>query len=258
MDPLYALSGLVVGFCIGLTGVGGGALMTPLLVLGFGLPTLVAVGTDLVYAALTKASGVFFHTLEKTIHWPLVLRLAAGSLPATLTTLWWLDVEGHNTQREELITIALGVALVITSLTLLFKERLQQGLRDLPGGWSHWLLQHRDNLLIPFGALLGVLVTLSSVGAGALTAAVLFLLYPRLPAVGVVGTDLAHAVPLAAIAGFGHWQMGSVDLSLLVSLLLGSLPGTALGSQVGFLIPEHLLRKGLAGLLLIIGLKFAF
>lgn len=184
--------------------------------------------------------------------------LALGSLPATLITVILLDQLQPSGDHERLITIALGVTLIFTSLVLLLKERIARGLKTSQSQTATWIRLHRTRLLILLGALLGVLVTLSSVGAGALTAAILFLLYPRIPAIAIVGTDLAHAVPLAALAGVGHLQLGNVDLILLGSLLLGSIPGTALGSQLGIHLPEQLLRRGLAGLLFLTGLKFAF
>lgn len=258
MDPLFTLAGLVVGLCIGLTGVGGGALMTPILIMGFGVPPLVAVGTDLLYAAFTKASGVWFHSRQKNVRWDLAGRLAMGSVPTSLATAWLLGRFEQSAALEQVISVALGVTLVMTSLVLLFRERLHRGALK-PGGRLHsWCRLHRMGLLTALGALLGVLVTLSSVGAGALTAALLFLLFPRMPTLTVVGTDLVHAVPLTLIAGLGHLQLGSVDFTLLGALLLGSIPGTALGSYLGQRVPETFLRRGLASLLLVTGLKFAF
>lgn len=258
MDPLFTLAGFVVGICVGLTGVGGGALMTPILVMGFGIPTALAVGTDLVYAALTKASGVWFHSRKGHIQWRLVGYLALGSLPATLITVVLLDSLQPSGQHERVITTALGVTLIMTSLVLLLKERIAKSMASGNSRIAAWIRRHRTRLLVTLGAVLGVLVTLSSVGAGALTAAILFLLYPRMPAIAVVGTDLAHAVPLATVAGLGHLQLGNVDFTLLGSLLLGSIPGTALGSQLGIHLPETMLRRGLAGILFFTGLKFAF
>lgn len=257
MDPFFILAGLLVGICVGLTGVGGGALMTPILVLGFGIPPALAVGTDLVYAAFTKASGVFFHGLRKSIDWPIVGRLAMGSIPSSLLAILLLDQIQGKEVVDQVITITLGATLVLTSIVLLFKEQIQKSAfaKSSRDNWSH---QQRGRWLTSLGVLLGFIVTLSSIGAGALTAAMLFLLYPKMRTVSVVGTDLAHAVPLAAIAGFGHYQLGNVDFTLLWSLLLGSIPGTALGSQLAHYMPEVAMRRGLAGILLLTGLKFAF
>ncbi len=258
MDPLFTLAGLAVGICIGLTGVGGGALMTPILILSFGIPPLVAVGTDLLYAAFTKASGVWFHSRRGNVRWDLAGRLAMGSIPTSLFTAWMLGQFEQSALLEQVISVALGITLMTTSLVLLLRERLHRGALAHGTRLHSWCRRHRRGLLTALGALLGVLVTLSSVGAGALTAAMLFLLFPRMPALAVVGTDLIHAVPLTAIAGLGHLQLGSVDFTLLGSLLLGSIPGTALGSYLGQRVPETFLRRRLAGLLLIAGLKFAF
>ncbi len=249
MDVLYPVAGLAVGFLVGLTGVGGGALMTPLLIFGFGFSPAVAVGTDLLYAAITKAGGVWVHARQATVDWRIVRRLANGSLPAALLTLWLLGrMESHDGQAETLITQALGLALIFTAGALLFRQRL----RRLSGGW---VATHQGVLTVAVGALLGTLVTLTSVGAGALGAAALFWLYPRLSAVRVVGTDIAHAVPLTAVAGIGHWQLGSVDWALLGALLLGSLPGIYLGSRLSAAMPEQVLRPMLATLLLLIGFR---
>ncbi len=249
MDVLYPIAGLAVGFLVGLTGVGGGALMTPLLIFGFGFSPAVAVGTDLLYAAITKAGGVWVHARQATVDWRIVRRLASGSLPAALLTLWLLGrMESHAGQTEALITQALGLALIFTAGALLFRRHL----RRLSGGW---VAAHQGVLTVVVGALLGILVTLTSVGAGALGAAALFWLYPRLGAVRIVGTDIAHAVPLTAVAGIGHWQLGSVDWALLGALLLGSLPGIYLGSRLSAAMPERVLRPVLATLLLLIGFR---
>ncbi len=259
MDPLFTLAGLLVGICVGLTGVGGGALMTPILVLFFGIPPALAVGTDLAYAAFTKMSGVFFHGLRKSIRWDIVGRLALGSIPSSLFTLWVLDGIKGDELAEQVITFTLSFTLLVTSLVLLLKEQIQQGAwAKAKQGRFSWVKARRGRLLTALGFVLGIVVTLSSIGAGALTAAVLFLLYPRMKVVSVVGTDLAHAVPLAAIAGFGHFQLGNVDTTLLWSLLLGSIPGTALGSHLAHYMPEVAMRRGLAGILFLTGLKFAF
>jgi uncharacterized membrane protein YfcA len=261
MDAGFIVSGFVVGLLVGITGVGGGALMTPLLIFGFGIAPAVAVGTDLLFAALTKAGGVWVHARQATVDWHVVRRLAAGSLPAAALTLVVLDgFDTHSAQAERFITTTLGVALILTAAALLWRRRLQETLienRDSSnGGAGHREDGRRTRIAtVVAGVVLGVVVTLTSVGAGALGAAVLFWLYPRLRARQVVGTDLAHAVPLTALAGLGHWQLGTVDLMLLGMLLVGSLPGIYLGSRISGHLPERWLRPALATLLLLIGFR---
>ncbi|MDP2786433.1 MAG: sulfite exporter TauE/SafE family protein [Sulfurimicrobium sp.] len=255
MDWMYTAAGLGVGFIVGLTGVGGGALMTPLLVLFFGIAPSVAVGTDLLYASITKLAGVWVHGRRGSVDWKITGLLALGSLPAALTTIVLLKAFAVNTSHfEAVITGTLGVALILTALALLFKERLRNfARRNGPAikadGQEKWL----KVATIATGAVLGVLVTISSIGAGALGAVALFFLYPKLSTVQIVGTDLAHAVPLTAVAGLGHFFLGTVDVALLLSLLLGSLPGIYLGSHLGTRVPDHVLRPVLAGMLLLIG-----
>ncbi|VAX04058.1 Putative sulfate permease [hydrothermal vent metagenome] len=253
MDVGYIVSGFGVGLLVGITGVGGGALMTPLLIFGFGISPAVAVGTDLVFAAITKASGVWIHARQSTVDWRVVGRLASGSLPAALLTLAVLgEVDTHSAEAQGFITTLLGVALMLTAAALLWRSHLSKQPHshddDVERKGVVWIT-------VAAGVVLGVLVTLTSVGAGALGAAVLFWLYPRFSAVRVVGTDIAHAVPLTAVAGFGHWQMGSVDTGLLMMLLIGSLPGIYLGSRLSKKIPERWLRPALATLLLVIGFR---
>ncbi len=251
MDIAYSIAGFVVGTIVGLTGVGGGSLMTPFLVL-YGVSPVVAVGTDLVYAAITKSGAVWLRHRARSIHWPIVGLLALGSLPASalaILVLRNLDAEGAD--FEPLIMGVLSVSLILSSLVLLFKRQLKTDRKVLHGRWA-------TPLTVLAGIVLGFLVTLSSVGAGALGAALLILLYPRLSAASVVGTDLAHAVPLTALAGLGHVQLGTVDLALLVSLLCGSLPGIALGTRLGTQLPEHVVRPILATMLLAVGVGFAF
>jgi uncharacterized membrane protein YfcA len=249
VDGLITLAGFGVGFIVGLTGVGGGAIMTPLLIFGFGIPPVIAVGTDLFYAALTKAGGIWTHARQGTVDWVIVRRLASGSLPAVLVTLWVLErlAIGHE-QLGGLITTTLGVALIITALAIFLRGRIRAMRVEIDPRWQ-------TPATIATGAVVGVLVTLTSVGAGALTAAALLWLYPRQSTVRVVGTDLAHAVPLAALAGIGHWQLGSVDFNLLGMLLLGSLPGIFLGSRYSSRLPEQWLRPLLATLLFFIGFR---
>ncbi|MGH8650643.1 MAG: sulfite exporter TauE/SafE family protein [Gammaproteobacteria bacterium] len=259
MDIGYTLSGFIVGLIVGLTGVGGGSLMTPILVVVFGIKPAIAVGTDLLYAAITKSGGVFVHHRQQTVKWKVVALLALGSAPMALVTiavLKALTAKGIN--YENVMTTTLGVALILTSLVLLFKNQLLQiGSHEKLTAVKAMHRQLQTPMTVAAGAVLGVLVTLSSVGAGALGAAVLFFLYPRYSAVSIVGTDIAHAVPLTAVAGLGHAHLGTVDYSLLVSLLLGSLPGIIIGSRFAVRLPDRLVRSLLASMLLLIGLRFA-
>jgi len=254
MEWGYTLSGLLVGFIVGLTGVGGGSLMTPLLILGFGISPATAVGTDLLYASLTKAGGVWVHGRRGTVDWKLVKRLAIGSLPAALLTVLGLNALGVESQIfSGLITSTLGVALILTALALLFRHQLAHLGESRFSSLAAWRDRHIVTATIVTGAILGILVTITSVGAGALGMVALIVLYPRSPTINLVGSDIAHAVPLTLIAGIGHAYLGTVDFGLLGSLLLGSLPGIYLGSHIGGRIPERILRPALATILVVIG-----
>ena len=252
IDPLYSLSGLVVGFVVGLTGVGGGSLMTPLLILAFGIHPATAVGTDLLYAAVTKSAGSLVNGFRKAIDWAIVGRLALGSVPAAALTLWFLSVAGpQSAAAAHLLATALGVMLLITALSLFFRGRLSRFAgrhRELPP-----LTQAILTTLC--GAILGVLVSLSSVGAGAIGVTVLILLYPRLTIQRIVASDIAHAVPLTLVAGLGHWAIGDVDWRMLVSLLVGSIPGILIATHIAPRLDERLIRFLLATVLAIVGLK---
>lgn len=259
MEIAYTAGGFLVGVIVGLTGVGGGALMTPLLILGFGLQPAVAVGTDLLFAALTKVTGVVVHHRRATVQWRIVGLLAAGSLPGALLALALLSrLQGGGHDLGRLVTGSLAAMLILTSLVLFTKEHWQRRMERVPPAIRRRARRLRGALTVAAGLFLGVMVTLSSIGAGALGAAIIFLLYPRLRTVAVVGSDLAHAVPLALIAGLGHLRLGTVDFDLLGALLLGSLPGIWLGSHLGLRAPERWVRPALAGMLLFIGLRFAF
>jgi uncharacterized membrane protein YfcA len=254
MDWIYTFIGFMVGFIVGVTGVGGGSLMTPLLVLVFGVAPVTAVGTDLLYAALTKLGGSWAHSRQGTVDWKVVRLLATGSMPASLLSMLLLHYlaldAGH---LKSLITGVLSVALVLTALALLLKPWLQRLASSADGVAYELHAHHLPGATILTGGLLGMLVTISSVGAGALGVVVLLFLYPRLPMAKIVGTDIAHAVPLTLIAGLGHATLGTVDFGLLGCLLLGSLPGIYLGSHLGVKIPERVLRPSLATMLMLIG-----
>lgn len=255
---LYILAGAGVGFAVGLTGVGGGSLMTPLLLL-FGFPPHIAIGTDLLYAAITKSGGVVMHHRQGTIRWRVALQLGAGSIPASLVTIWVLHrffdtgSEGYG----QVLTTALGTMLILTSAVILFKSRLGMP-SDETVQRRAWMVQNAGKLTVVCGLFLGIMVTLSSVGAGAIGTAILLILYPRLPSIQVVGTDLVHAVPLTLVAGIGHLFLGNVDFALLGALLIGSLPAIVAGTWVGARLPNHFLQPVLAATLMVLGVKYAF
>jgi len=254
---LYILSGAFVGLVVGLTGVGGGSLMTPLLIL-FGIPYNVAIGTDLLYAAATKSSGVLAHGRQNSVQWRLVGYLAAGSIPASIITVILLDQVFTNADEyKEILTTSLGIMLIFTAVVILFKRFLRDSSDRPHGPIGSFFQVNATKVTFIAGIFLGVFVTLSSVGAGAFCAALLMTLYPRLPALHIVGTDIAHAVPLTLIAGLSHlFLLGNVDLVLLVSLLIGSLPAIHIGTKLAAKIPSQVLQPILAFLLLGIGLKF--
>ena len=254
-NPLLPLSGFAVGLLVGLTGVGGGSLMTPLLILLFGFKPATAVGTDLLYAALTKSGGSWVHHRRGNVDWALAGRLALGSVPAaglTLLLLARLDVQGHG--GTELISLGLGVALLLTSASLIFRRHLLD-LARRHRATADFSQRHVAGLTVAVGAIVGVMVTISSVGAGALGVTALTFLYPNLATHRLVGSDIAHAVPLTLVAGLGHWWLGTVDIVLLAALLAGSLPGIALGAHFAARVPERALRGLLASVLLLIGGK---
>jgi uncharacterized membrane protein YfcA len=250
IDPLYVVSGFGVGLLVGMTGVGGGSLMTPLLILLFGIHPATAVGTDLLYAAATKTGGSVAHGWAKSIHWPAVIRLASGSIPAsilTLLVLWHFDLNGESSRS--LVNLVLCFALILTASSLIFRKALLERYR--------WRLEQLDprttaRATVVVGAALGVLVSISSVGAGAVGVTALLLLYPKLPMVRIVGSDIVHAVPLTLVAGLGHWATGAIDWPLMGVLLVGSLPGILIGSYCANRIPETALRLVLATTLIVI------
>lgn len=247
---LYTLSGFVVGALVGITGVGGGSLMTPILILLFGIHPATAVGTDLLYAAATKTFGTLVHGFNRTIDWRIVGRLALGSVPMTAVTLFILsrvDFTGPMTGR--LITLLLSAALLATAFALVFRARIVDYYCARVGELNP---RRTAVLTVITGGVLGVLVSISSVGAGAICVTALVLLYPRLPTARIIGSDIAHAVPLTLAAGMGHWIMGSIDAGILGSLLIGSIPGIIVGSSVAARVPDTVLRLTLAAVLIIV------
>lgn len=259
IDFATALSGFGVGVVVGLTGIGGGALMTPLLVLVFGVAPQTAVGTDLLFACITKVFGVIVHGNRGTVDWGVVRRLASGSLPAALVTVVLLGVLGTGQVRSGVILHALGVALLLTALGLLLRRRLREIGRVLRTDTPVIFKQWQPGLTVIAGAVVGCLVSLTSVGAGALGTVAMAYLYPyRLTPAKLVGTDLAHAIPLALVAGAGHLVLGNIDLGLLANLLLGSIPGILIGSALSTRAPEALVRNAIATVLLIVAGKLLY
>ncbi|MEN2399687.1 sulfite exporter TauE/SafE family protein [Flavobacterium sp. MC2016-06] len=252
------IAGLFVGFIVGMTGVGGGSLMTPIL-LWFGIPPTSAVGTDLLYAAFTKIGGVYVHNKKNNINWKITGWLSLGSVPAALITLWILNsIKTDVTAMNALIKYSLGWALLFTSIAILFKNKIMAFSKKHAGDRFHTESTTQNVLTITIGVLLGATVTLTSIGAGALGTVTLFFLYPLLPTPKLVGTEIAHAVPLTLVAGIGHASMGSLDLGLLGQLLLGSLPGIYMGSMLSGKVPDLFLRNAIAVMLFIVGYKLVF
>ncbi len=254
MTLTYIISGFAVGTLVGLTGVGGGSLMTPLLTLLFGVSPAVAVGTDLAFASITKAAGTFTHRLRGTVEWHVVRLLCYGALPAAIVATLGLKYFGTlDKEIGQLIRYSIATSVFLTVIALLFKGKMLA-----------WANKHPEKQLqgtklaaatIIAGAVLGLLVTISSIGAGAIGATLLVLLYPRMPSAHVAGTDIAYAVPLTAIAAVGHWWLGSINWELLGSLLIGSLPGITLGSMAAKAVPEKVLRVILATTLTLVATK---
>lgn len=252
---LYVIAGAVVGLIVGLTGIGGGALMTPLLLM-FGFPPHVAVGTDLMYAALTKSGGALSHHRQGHVNWPVVRLLALGSIPAALLTGALLSTLFEDSEQySTLLSSSLGVMLLLTATVIILRTRIQRWAAE---NTRQGFARYRIKATWGMGVMLGILVTLSSVGAGAIGTAILMMLYPLLRSTHVVGTDIAHAVPLTLAGGLMHMYLGNVDFFLLGALLIGSLPAIHLGSMLGSKMPDTMLKPILASLLLVLGAKYAF
>jgi uncharacterized membrane protein YfcA len=253
---LYTISGFCVGLLVGLTGVGGGSLMTPLLILLFGVHPTTAVGTDLLYAAVTKSAGSAVHGFNRTVDWRIVGRLASGSVPMTIITiagLSYFDIKGEG--AKHLIGAVLAVALLFTAVTLIFRNKIAAyyapRMSVLPPS-------RIAALTVLTGGILGILVSITSVGAGAIGVTALVLLYPKVPIRQIIGSDIVHAVPLTLVAGIGHWLLGSVDWQIFIALIFGSIPGILVGSYAAARVPETALRIVLALTLLAVVAKLSF
>lgn len=257
MNLSYVISGFVVGILVGLTGVGGGSLMTPLLTLVFGVSPTVAVGTDLAFASITKSAGTLTHKLRKTVQWQIVRLLCFGALPTALLSVICLKHFGAlDKEIGQIIRYTIAGSVLLTVVALLFKDRVLAWLNKHPE--KHLQGHNLKMATMISGAILGILVTVSSIGAGAIGATLLVMLYPRLTAAEIAGTDIAYAVPLTAIAAIGHWWLGSINWTLLFTLLVGSIPGIILGSMAAKAVPERILRALLATTLTVVAVKLIY
>ncbi|MBU0746343.1 MAG: sulfite exporter TauE/SafE family protein [Gammaproteobacteria bacterium] len=258
----FVFAGFAVGLIVGLTGVGGGSLMTPVLIFFFGVKPHLAIGTDLLFAAFTKMGGTVSMARQRLVPWRVVGQLCAGSIPAALLSLWALKTLGPASgEAQRIMTTTLGFALLLTAAATLYKvvafskqrqaadQAKRQNASELATRPRHW------SLPVLLGAVIGTLVTFTSVGAGAIGVTVLLLVYPLLPLPRVIGADIAYAVPLTLVAGLGHASLGSVDWPLLAQLLAGSLPGIWIGSRLVTRTPERLIRSALSVLLAWAGFK---
>lgn len=259
MDPLFVIPGFLTAVLVSMTGVGGGALMTPVLIL-CGVDPVTAVGTDLAYAAFTKAFAVPLHHQRGNVNWSLVMKMCAGSVPVALLTLWFINRFGIDDDAYgQLVTSVLGAALVLTAVVILLRPRLSESRASLLAATIFSsTTQSVGTLLLTVlsGATIGLLVTISSVGAGVVGAAILLLIYPKLVTSRIVGTDLAHALILAGIAAIGYWHRGSVDSGILIPLLIGSVPGVWCGALFSDRISGPMLRSIMATIMMSVGIGF--
>jgi uncharacterized membrane protein YfcA len=248
----FSVAGLLVGTAVGATGVGGGSLMTPILILFYNINPAIAVGTDLLYASISKSWGVWLHGQRGSLDWTIVKRLSLGSVPATLLTLWLLSTVGKSAALDHVIKLTLAGAVITTATFTLLQDVLLRQFKGL-GNTAVWAERHQRTLTIASGVLIGTVVTISSVGAGAIGMMLLILLYPKHTPLKLVGADLAHAVLITAIAGLGHARLGTVDWNMLVFLLAGAVPGIWLGSRVAFRLDAKTLKRVISALLIVVG-----
>lgn len=263
----FILAGVLVGFCVGVTGVGGGSLMTPILISLFRIEPHIAIGTDLLYAAISKFCGSFVHAKKMNIVWPIVIWLAVGSIPASFATHWVLEnYLSQSTHYKAVLTMVLGFMLTITGLSILFRTQIEnlfnkyrkQELPDMTQDLGKVKLQAKEKrvAIIIMGIILGIFVTLSSVGAGAFGIMALVVMFPNLPMIRIIGSDVVHAVLLTLVAGLGHMSSGNVDFMLLMWLLVGSIPAIIVGTLLSSRMPEKLIRKILGITLFALGVNF--
>ena len=258
----FILAGVLVGFCVGITGVGGGSLMTPILISLFRIEPHIAIGTDLLYAAISKFCGSMVHAKKLNIVWPIVLWLALGSIPASIVTHWILEhyLSGSSSYKAILTTV-LGFMLTLTGISIVFRAQIEMFFAKYRKAQISELEQNFDIkgkkiYVVIMGIVLGVFVTLSSVGAGAFGIMALILMFPNLPMIRIIGSDVVHAVLLTSVAGFAHMTSGNVDFHLLGWLLVGSIPAIIIGTLISSRLPERLIRKILGITLFALGINF--
>lgn len=262
----FVLAGLVVGFCVGVTGVGGGSLMTPILISLLKIEPHIAIGTDLLYAAISKFCGSLVHAKKLNIVWPIVLWLAIGSIPASLATSWVLEhfLSGSN-HYKAVLTFVLGFMLILTGVSIVFRKAIEGFFARRSNRDINSLHQQLDKLVLTgkkkvavviMGMVLGVFVTLSSVGAGAFGIMALVVMFPNLPMIRIIGSDVVHAVMLTLVAGLAHMSAGNVNFHLLGWLLVGSIPAIIAGTLLSSRLPEHIIRRVLGITLVALGLNF--
>jgi hypothetical protein len=253
IDLFVALAGLIVGFAVGLTGMGGGALMTPILVLLFGIAPLAAVSSDLVASLIMKPVGAAVHAGRGTVRWNLAGWLALGSVPSAFLGVVFLKSIGHGTRVQTVVSVALGAVLLLAVAALLVKMYLDHRNGTSAGVDERLRIKKAPTLAI--GASIGFIVGITSVGSGTLVIILLLFLYPRLRGSQMVGTDLAQAIPMVGSAALAHIVFGDFKLGLTLSILIGSIPGVLIGASVSSYAPTAFLRGALAAVLLVSGLK---
>ncbi|MDN5512749.1 sulfite exporter TauE/SafE family protein [Acinetobacter sp.] len=263
----YILAGVLVGFCVGITGVGGGSLMTPILISLFKIEPHIAIGTDLLYAAISKFCGSMVHAKKMNIVWPIVIWLAVGSIPASFATHWVLEnYLSQSSSYKSVLTMVLGFMLTLTGVSIIFRGHIERFFtkfrKDEPLDMTQDLekvnfqTKNKRAYIVIMGIILGVFVTLSSVGAGAFGIMALVLMFPNLPMIRIIGSDVVHAVLLTLVAGLGHMSSGNVDLHLLGWLLVGSIPAIVVGTLISSRLPEKIIRKILGITLFALGMNF--
>ncbi|HHM2324386.1 sulfite exporter TauE/SafE family protein [Acinetobacter baumannii] len=259
----FILAGMLVGFCVGITGVGGGSLMTPILIGLFRIEPHIAIGTDLLYAAISKFCGSMVHAKKLNIVWPIVLWLAVGSIPASFGTAWVLEhYLSQSTHYKAVLTMVLGFMLTLTGVSIIFRTRIEKFFNKFRNKENtqteneQLAVQNKRTYIVIMGIILGVFVTLSSVGAGAFGIMALVIMFPNLPMIRIIGSDVVHAVLLTLVAGLGHMSAGNVDFVLLMWLLVGSIPAIIIGTLISSRMPERLIRKILGLTLFALGVNF--